>query len=86
MFIQYVSILVSSPVVSSLLTIIFAPNQLTRMIDAYEVTIITGDTVTMAFSALTKSLYTLFAALWNFPTSCFSRTKAFTTLIEVTFS
>ena len=33
-FIQYVSILVSSPVVSSLLTIIFAPNQLTRMIDA----------------------------------------------------
>jgi len=56
MFIQYVSILVSSPVVSSLLTIIFAPNQLTRMIDAYEVTIIIGDTVTMAFSALTKSL------------------------------
>ena len=56
MFIQYVSILVSSPVVSSLLTIIFAPNQLTRMIDAYEVTIIIGDTFTIAFSALTKSL------------------------------
>ena len=47
---------VSSPVVSSLLTIITAPNQLIAITEPYTVRVMSGVTETISFSALTKSL------------------------------
>ena len=55
-FIQYARRLISSPVVRESTTIIFAPNQLKRMIQVYTVNIISGALKMTLFSAFTKIL------------------------------
>ena len=53
-FIQYARRLINSPVVRESTTIIFAPNQLIRMIQVYTVNIMIGAFHTTFFSAFTK--------------------------------
>ena len=84
--IQYVSKLISSPVVSTFWTIICAPIQLIMIIHVYTVNIISGIFITTIDSALTHMSYNFLFALSNLLISKSSLTKALTTLIPVTFS